>query len=257
MLAHSPAPGLLGQAHPDPRRQGLPALAASHDADGRVHADAWRRRRCLRQRWRRHRREEEARERYRKGLIGAFAAGDAEGLLPGAARGTSAGGSGFEPGNIGRGIGERAGDLGGGVRGAAATGEALLGRREIPQDPQTDAMAPPPSPPTETGVGEAPGGVHDTVAADGPGAATGVQPAIRLTGEELVSFDSSFQDLRDAALDWYNENLVDTGFTVTNEHDGPGDPLRARGGTQDEIRRRRHPSVGAGHPRDAAIGAVV
>ena len=424
MLAHSPAPGLLGQAHLDPRRWGLLALAASRDADDRAHADAWRRRR-LRQRWRRQRREEEARERYREGLIGTFAAGDAEGLLPGAARGSSAGG-GFDLGNIGRGIGERAGDLGGGllgvnnvladelrrhlpplgwfdadrgayvrgrlpperdamkaaarrledldlgyapgttweavkrspagkaiafaveqglvsvpdmalalaslpayvlartgelagaraeadlrkeatvgdlvaalpgaaasallerlgarrilgigdalgsrsprgvagaagrgsaieggtetgqegiehltsrlgtatgtdaremadammaggaagaifgggVRGATATGQALLGRRETPQDPQTDAVAPPPPRATETDAGEAP---------DVPGAAADIRPAIRLTGEELVSFDSSFQDLRDAALDWYNENLVDTGVTVTNEHDG-------------------------------------
>ena len=128
MLAHSPAPGLLGQAHPDPRRQGLLALAASRDADGRVHAAAWRRRR-LRQRWRRHRREEEARERYRKGLIGAFDAGDAEGLLPGAARGTSAGATGFDLGNIGRGIGERAGDLGGGLLGAVNTAAGYLERR--------------------------------------------------------------------------------------------------------------------------------
>jgi len=115
MLAPSPAPGLLGRPHLDPRRRGLLALAASRDADDRAHADAWRRRR-LRERWRRHRREEEARERYREGLIGAFAAGDAEGLLPGAARGSSAGG-GLDLGNIGRGIGERAADLAGGLLG--------------------------------------------------------------------------------------------------------------------------------------------
>ena len=85
MFAPGPIPGLLGRPHLDPRRRGLLALAASRDADDRAHADAWRRRR-LRQRWRRHRGEEAARERYREGLIGAFAAGDAEGLLPGAAR---------------------------------------------------------------------------------------------------------------------------------------------------------------------------
>ena len=123
----TPAPGLLGQAHLDPRRQGLLALAASRDADGRAHADAWRRRR-VRQRWRRQRGEEEARERYREGLIGAFAAGDAEGLLPGAARGSSAGG-GFDLGNIGRGIGERAGDLGGGLLGAVNAAAGYLERR--------------------------------------------------------------------------------------------------------------------------------
>ena len=128
MLAPSPAPGLLGQAHLDPRRRGLLALAASRDADDRAHADAWRRR-VLRQQWRRHRGEEEARERYREGLIGAFAAGDAEGLLPGAARGSSAGGAGFDLGNIGRGIGERAGDLGGGLLGAVNAAAGYLERR--------------------------------------------------------------------------------------------------------------------------------
>ena len=126
------SPGLLGRPDPDPRRQGLLALAGRLDAD----AGAWRRR-LLRERWRRQRGEEKARERYRKGLFGAFDTGDAEGLLSGAARGSSEavtappGGAGFDLGNIGRGIGERAGDLGGGLLGAVNAAAGYL-ERQVP-----------------------------------------------------------------------------------------------------------------------------
>ena len=126
------SPGLLGRPDPEPRRQGLLALAGRLDFD----ASAWRRR-LLRERWRRQRGEEKARERYRKGLIGTFDAGDAEGLLSGAARGSSQaptaapGGAGFDLGNIGRGIGERAGDLGGGLLGAVNAAAGYL-ERQVP-----------------------------------------------------------------------------------------------------------------------------
>ena len=125
-------PGLLSRPDPDPRRQGLLALAGRPDA----HASAWRRR-LLRERWRRQRGEEKARERYRKGLIGTFDTGDAEGLLSGAARGSSEavtappGGAGFDLGNIGGGIGERAGDLGAGLLGAVNTAAGYL-ERQVP-----------------------------------------------------------------------------------------------------------------------------
>ena len=126
------SPGLLDRPDPDPRRQGLAALAGRLDFD----ASAWRRR-LLRERWRRQRGEEKARERYRKGLIGAFDTGDAEGLLSGAALGSSEavtappGGAGFDLGNIGRGIGERAGDLGGGLLGAVNAAAGYL-ERQVP-----------------------------------------------------------------------------------------------------------------------------
>ena len=121
-------PGLLGRPYPDPRRQGLLALAGRLDAD----AKAWRRR-LLRERWRRQRGEEKARERYRKGLIGTFDTGDAEGLLSGASEAVTAppGGAGFDLGNIGRGIGERAGDLGGGLLGAVNAAADYL-ERQVP-----------------------------------------------------------------------------------------------------------------------------
>ena len=103
-------PGLLGWPDPDPRRQALAALAGGLlaagapttdpgagqrllgqavagglDAYDRAHAHA-RRRRLLRREEAERRRREAARERNRKGLIGAFDTGDAEGLIPGAAR---------------------------------------------------------------------------------------------------------------------------------------------------------------------------
>ena len=127
-------PGLLGRPDPDPRRRGLLALAGRLDA----HAKAWRQR-LLRERWRRQRGEEKARERYRKGLIGTFDTGDAEGLLSGAgypAHGTGSEppppvGAGFDLGNVGRGIGERAGDLGGGLLGAVNAAAGYL-ERQVP-----------------------------------------------------------------------------------------------------------------------------
>ena len=78
--------------------------------------------------------------------------------------------------------------FGGGARGATATGEALLGR------PQARKA--------------------------GAGTPRARSAPVRLTGEELAPFDVPIGDLRAAALNWYNENLVDTGLTVTNEHDG-------------------------------------
>ena len=109
--------------------------------------------------------------------------------------------------------------FGGGVRSATATGEALLGR---PQTRKAGAGAPPaPSVPSASAQAE-PGGTPAPVDARG-----GERPppptervAVRLTGEELAPFDAPRDVLRAAALRWYNENLVDTGLTVTNEHDG-------------------------------------